>query len=408
MILRGKMNTCVSSAPSIGPGRKAHNKLLLGLLLGTLFALGGCASTDESKPDWAGVKGSAEPAKLVDFKQTAKFEVRWHSDIGDQGPDLLQTALTKDAIYNATGKGSLLRLDRATGKQVWNIDTGIVVSGGVASGDGMVFVGGNKGDVLAYGEDGKLRWKSLVSSEVLSVSQVADGMVMVRSGDGRIAGLNAADGKRVWMYERSTPALVVRSHAGVAIQRGVAFAGFAAGKLAAIRIKDGEVLWEAQVSQPRGNTELERISDITSDPVVDDEQVCAVSFQGHVACFDTAQGNQLWSRDISSYTGLMVLRKYIYLSDASGSVIALDKTNGSTAWKNGDLLFRRVTAPNASGKFVVVGDFEGYLHGLNLDDGSFAARIKLDGGAIVATPIEMDDGLLVRTRGGELYSLSIK
>ena len=408
MKVDGKMNSCVCCTPSTGAGLKVHNKLLLGLLLGTLFALGGCASTDESKPDWAGVKGSAEPAKLVNFKQTARFEVRWHSDIGDQGPDLLQTALTKDAIYSATGKGRLMRLDRATGKQVWSIDTGIVVSGGVSSGDGMVFVGGNKGDVLAYGEDGKLKWKSLVSSEVLSVSQVADGMVMVRSGDGRIAGLNAADGKRVWMYERSTPALVVRSHAGVAIQRGVAFAGFAAGKLAAIRIKDGEVLWEAQVSQPRGNTELERISDITSDPVVDDEQVCAISFQGHVACFDTAQGNQLWSRDISSYTGLMVLRKYIYLSDASGSVIALDKTNGSTAWKNGDMLFRRVTAPNASGKFVVVGDFEGYLHGLNLDDGSFAARIKLDGGAIVATPIEMDDGLLVRTRGGELYSLSIK
>lgn len=408
MKMGGKMNTCVSSAPSTGAGLKVHNKLLLGLLLGTLFALGGCASTDESKPDWAGVKGSAEPAKLVDFKQTARFEVRWHSDIGDQGPDILQIALTRDAIYCATGKGSLKRLDRATGKQVWSIDTGIVVSGGVSSGDGMVFVGSNKGDVLAYGEDGKLRWKSLVSSEVLNVSQVADGTVMVRSGDGRIAGLNSADGKRVWMYEHSTPALVVRSHAGVAIQRGVAYAGFAAGKLAAIRIKDGEVLWEAQVSQPRGNTELERISDITSDPVVDDEQVCAVSFQGRTACFDTAQGNQLWSRDISSYTDLMVLSKYLYLSDSIGSVIALDKTNGATAWKNGDLLYRRVIAPYAFGKFVVVGDFEGYLHALNIDDGSFAARIRLDGGAIVATPIGMDDGLLVRTRGGELYSLSIK
>src|SRR3989304_1228204 len=128
-------------------------------------------------------------------------------------------------------------------------------------------------------------------------SQGADGMVMVRSGDGRIAGLNAADGKRLWLYERSTPALVVRTHAGVAIQRGVAYAGFAAGKLAAISIKDGSVLWETMVSQPRGNTELERISDITSDPVVDDEQVCAISFQGRIACFDAAQGSPLWNRD---------------------------------------------------------------------------------------------------------------
>lgn len=402
------MNTCACSDPSIGARRKAHNKLWLGLLLGLLFALGGCASTDESIPDWAGVKGDAEPAKLVEFSETAKFEVRWHSNVGDPGADLLKLALTKDAIYSASGKGSLMRLDRATGKQVWRIQTGIVVSGGVASGDGLVLIGGDKGDVLAYDEDGKLRWKSLVSSEVLSVSQVADGMVMVRSGDGRIAGLNAADGKRVWMYERSTPALVVRSHAGVTIQRGVAFAGFAGGKLAAIRIKDGEVLWEAVVSQPRGNTELERISDITSDPVVDDEQVCAIAFQGRIACFDTAQGSPLWNRDISSDKGMMVLGKYLYLSDAGGSVIALDKTTGSTTWKNGQLLLRGITAPNALENFVVVGDFEGYLHGLNREDGNFVARIKLDGGAIVAAPLETDGGLLVQTRSGELYSLSIK
>jgi outer membrane protein assembly factor BamB len=377
-------------------------------VLGVLFALGGCASTDESIPDWAGVKGDAEPAKLVAFSETAKFEVRWHGNVGYQGTDMLLPALTKNAVYSASGNGSLTRFDRTTGKQVWQIPTGITVSGGVASGDGMVLVGGDKGDVLAYDEDGKLRWKSLVSSEVLSVSQVADGIVMVRSGDGRIAGLNAADGKRVWVYERSTPALVVRSHAGVAIQRGVAYAGFAGGKITAIRIKDGEVLWEAQVSQPSGNTELERISDVTSDPVVDDEQVCAIAFQGRVACFDPAQGSPLWNRDISSDKGMMLLRKYLYLSDTNGSVIALDKTTGSTTWKNGELSLRGVTAPYALEKFVVVCDFEGYLHGLNREDGKFAARIQLDGGAIVAAPIELDDGLLVQTRGGDIYSLSIK
>jgi len=373
-----------------------------------MLALGGCASTDESIPDWAGVKGDAEPAKLIDFAETAKFDERWHASIGDQGSNLLQSALSKDAIYAATGKGSLMRLNRTTGKQVWRIQTGIVISGGVASGDGLVLIGGNKGDVLAYDEDGKLRWKSLVSSEVLSVSQVADGMVLVRSGDGRIAGLSAADGKRVWMYERSTPALVVRSHAGVAINRGVAFAGFAGGKLAAIRIKDGEVLWEAQVSQPSGNTELERISDITSDPIVDDEQVCAISFQGRIACFDKTQGSPLWNRDISSDKGIMVLDRYLYLTDSAGSVHSLDKTSGSTSWKNGELSLRKTTAPLALGNFVVVGDFEGYLHAMKRDDGKFAARIELEGGAIMDAPIEMDDGVLVQTRGGDMYSLSIK
>lgn len=380
---------------------------LPGLAL-ALLALGGCASTDDSIPDWAGVKGDAEPAKLVEFTETAKFEVRWQASVGYQGTDLLQTALSKDAIYSATGKGTLMRLDRATGKRVWLIQTGITISGGVSQGDGLVYVGGDKGDVLAYDEDGKLKWKSPVSSEVLSVSQVADGIIMVRSGDGRIAGINAADGKRMWVYERSTPALVVRSHAGVAIQRGVAYAGFAGGKLAAINIKNGELLWEALVSQPRGNTELERISDITSDPVVDDEQVCAIAFQGRLACFDRTQGSPLWNRDISSDKGITVKGRYLYLSDAGGSVIALDKITGSTTWKNGELLLRKTTAPLAIGNYVVVGDFEGYLHGMNIEDGKFAARIKLDEGAVLSAMLEMDGGLLVQTRGGEMYSLSIK
>lgn len=370
--------------------------------------LSGCASTDASVPDWAGVKGDAEPAKLVDFHETAKFEVRWHVNINDPGADLFPPALTGTAIYSASTQGSLTRLERASGKQVWRIKTGIVISGGVAGGDGLVIIGGNKGDVLAYDENGKLQWKSVVSSEVLSVSPVTDGMILVRSGDGRIAGLNAADGKRVWVYERSTPALVVRSHAGVTIQRGVAYAGFAGGKLAAINIKDGEALWEAQVSQPRGNTELERISDITSDPLVDDEQVCAIAFQGRLACFDIEQGSALWNRDLSSDKGIIVQGKYLYLTETGGEVMALDKTSGSTTWKNAQMLLRGITAPVASGNDIVVGDYEGYLHGLNSADGNFAARIKLEGGAIKFAALEMDGGLLVQTHGGDLYSLSIK
>lgn len=384
------------------PGQAVRRGPAQALLL-ALLALGGCSS--DKPPVWA---GGTEPAKLAEFTGTTKFEVRWSADTGDLGQNLLQPALTKDAVYGVSAKGKLTRLDAATGKQVWRVDTGIIVSGGVGSGEGLVLIGSKKGEVLAYDEDGKLRWKSTVSSEVLSVPQAADGVVIVRSGDGRIAGLDAANGKRIWIYERSTPALVVRSHAGVTIQRGVAYAGFAGGKLLAIGIKNGEVLWETTVSQPHGNTELERISDITSNPVVDDEQVCAIAFQGRVSCYDIAQGNPLWSREISSDKGMVLLRKYLYLSDANGSVHALDKTSGSSMWKNDQLFMRGTTAPAVSLNFIVAGDFEGYLHGLNREDGSYAARIKLSGGAIKAAPIQMDDGLLVQTQSGDLYSLTIK
>lgn len=376
-------------------------------LLCALLMLGGCSAVDTVQ-GWVGKKPGVEPAKLTEFSPAAKFEVRWHADVGDAEASMLSPAIASDAIYGVSGKGALSRIERATGKLVWRIESGIHVTGGVGLGAGVLVIGSDKGEVLSYDEQGKLRWKSKVSSEVLSVPQVAQGIVIVRTGDGHITGLNIDDGKRVWLYERSTPALVIRSHAGVTVQRDVAYAGFAGGKLVALNVKDGMALWETSVSQPRGNTELERISDITSNPVVDDEQVCAIAFQGRLACYDAAQGSPLWNREISSDKGMMLLRKYLYLSDAKGSLLALDKTTGSTIWKNEQLFMRDAATPFAQDKFVVSGDYEGFLHALNREDGRFVARLKLDGSAILSSAIELDGGLLVQTKAGGLYSLSLQ
>jgi outer membrane protein assembly factor BamB len=368
-----------------------------------LALLAGCSTIS----GWFGGKKNEEPAKLVDFKATATFKVRWHEDVGDMGDSVLTPALTQDAVYAADADGKVYKLQRTDGKQVWRIDSGFTITGGVGTGDGLVLVGGEKGEVAAYGEDGKLHWKTTVSSEVLSAPQAADGMVVVHTGDGKVTGLSEADGKRQWLYEHPTPSLIVRSHADLAISRGVAYAGFAGGKLAAIDIASGNVKWEASVSQPRGITELDRISDITSPPVVDDQQVCAVSFQGRVGCFDATQGSELWNRELSSDKGLAILHKNLYVSDAQGVVHAMDKNSGTTIWKNSQLLRRQTSRPLALGDFVVVGDFEGYLHALSSDDGRMMARIDTDGSPILSAPLEMDGGLLVQTRDGGLYSVSI-
>ena len=377
-------------------------------ILVVLLALTGCASNDESTPEWAGVKSADEPASLVEFTETADFEIRWQANVGNSGANLLQPALADDAVYAVSAKGKLSKLDKNTGKTMWQVITGLAVSGGVGSGEGLAIIGGKKGDVLAFDESGQIKWESKVSSEVLSVSPVTGGMVVVRSGDGRMTGLSANDGKQVWIFERSTPALVVRSHASVSILHGVAFAGFAGGRLAAIRLSNGEVLWETSVSQPRGNTELERISDIMGNPVVDNEQVCAVAFQGRMACYDVIQGSPLWNRELSSDQGMMLLRRYLYISDSKSAVTEMDKITGNTVWKNDQLFMRGISSPYVMEDFVVVGDRQGYLHGLSRDDGAFVARTKLKGGAIKATILKLGDGFLLQTLGGDMYSMLIK
>lgn len=403
-----------------------------------LMLLAGCSTTPASitiAPDNAVIGNATATVPTDDFKHTAAFTVRWHRnignlghavdyaasplvnpgeirwrakrDLGDMGNSILQPALLADAIYAANARGKILRLNRSNGKQLWRVDTGITITGGVGAGEGLILVGGEKGEVVAYGDDGKLRWQSKVSSEVLGAPQIADGIVVVRSGDGHIAGLNAADGKRLWLYEHIMPALMVRSDAGVTIRHGTIFAGFAGGKLVAVSLSSGNVRWEATLSEPRGNTELERISDITSAPQVDDEVACAVSFQGRIGCFGAAQGNLLWSRDLSSDKGLEIRDNVLYVADVQGNVLALDKSSGSSLWKNEQLATRHTAAPHTLGDYLVAGDHLGNLYAMKRGDGSLAARLETDGSAILAPPIEMDGGLLVQTYDGGLYSVTL-
>lgn len=372
---------------------------LLVALAGSLI-LAGCASDKEPKPK--------EPNKLTDFKQKATLNERWHFDLGGSESNALQPAVTFNAVYAANDKGDVFRLDPGTGKEVWHANSGFAITGGVGASGDLVIVGGSKGDVAAFDADGKLRWKAKVSSEVLSSPQATNGVVVVRSGDGRIAGLNASDGKRIWLYERTMPALIVRSHAGVEITHGAVIAGYAGGKLAVIGLPDGILRWEATVSVPRGNTELERISDITSNPVSDDQEVCAAAYQGNTACFELMQGNPIWSREISSDKGMSLAGEYVYVTNDDGVVLAMDKTTGSSQWKNDQLTLRRTSLPYPIGQYVAVGDFEGYVHLLKQDDGGIAARIRTDDSGIVVSPTELEGGLLVQTARGGLYALDIK
>jgi outer membrane protein assembly factor BamB len=263
--------------------------------------------------------------------------------------------------------------------------------------------------VLAFdAASGREIWKARVSSEVLAAPAVAEGLVIVRSGDSRIFGFDAADGKRRWVYQRSTPTLSLRSNVGVVPAGKVTLAGFPGGKLVAIANNNGAAVWEVTVALPRGATELERVADVTSSPVISGSSVCAAAFQGRVACFDANSGNTLWSRDMSSSAGLDVDNRYVYIADDKGAVHALDRSSGASIWKQDKLSNRGLSRPLALGGHVAVADYQGVVHLLRREDGAFAARANTDGSAVRSEPVRLGAGLLLQTANGGLHALEAR
>ncbi len=375
-------------------GMQLRLHLVVILLLGVVLC--GCGS-----------KGP-QPVKLVDFKSSAKPAIDWKVNVGDAGRYIFTPATYGDSVFAASNRGDLLRLNAANGKTLWRIDTKALLSGGVGVGENMVLVGTSKGSVLAYDLEGKPLWQSRVSSEVLSAPQAAGGFVIVRSGDSRIFGLDARDGTRRWEYQTTPPPLTLRANPGVVIVEGFAIAGMPAGKLVVLNIANGGLVWETVVAAPKGDNELERITDIAGPPLVEAGRVCAATFQGRAACYETQKGGQLWAKPASSVGSFAADDLSVYLSEDTGSVIALDRNTGASVWKQDKLSYRNLSAPLATGDYVVVGDFEGQVHFLKFEDGSFAARIATDGGGIASAPQRIGDKVLVQTRKGGIYAISVK
>jgi outer membrane protein assembly factor BamB len=360
------------------------------------FILGGCGS-----------KGP-QPAKLVDFKPSVKLTVAWKVNIGDAGLYIFTPATYGDSVFVASNRGDLARLNAANGRTLWRVDTRAPLSGGVGVGANMVLVGTAKGSVLAYDLDGKPLWQARVSSEVLSAPEASGEFVVVRSGDSRIFGLDARDGSRRWEYQITPPPLTLRANPGAIIVEGFVIAGMPAGKLVVLNIENGGLLWETVVAAPKGDNELERITDIAGPPLVEAGRVCAATFQGRVACYETQKGGQLWAKPASSVGSLATDDLSVYMSEDTGSVVALDKNTGARVWKQDKLAYRNLSSPLATKDYVVVGDFDGHVHFLKFEDGSFAGRTATDGGGIAAVPKLIDDKVLVQTRKGGVYAISFK
>jgi outer membrane protein assembly factor BamB len=270
-------------------------------------------------------------------------------------------------------------------------------------------VGTDKGEVLAFDADGKAKWTVRVSTEVIAPPRVADGVVAVLTGDGNVTALNAADGARKWVNQRTAPALTVRNFAGGVTTRGALFVGTAGGRLLALDMNTGIVGWDGTVANPKGATELERIADVTSLPLVDGQQVCAVAYQGRVACFEITRGTLNWSRDVSSLYGIAGDGKNVYVTDDKGSVQAFDRSTGASVWKQDRLAERKIGGPQVIGtEFVAVVDVEGYVHLLASGNGAYVGRLQTDGSAPTSQPALFLSSILFQTANGTLYAVTAK
>ena len=258
-------------------------------------------------------------------------------------------------------------------------------------------------------DGGEELWRAAMSSEVLVPPSAGFGAVVVRSVDGRVVALEPEDGEERWSVSNTPPALTLAGYGRPVPVDGGVLVGLDDGRLLALSLDSGRVIWESVLSIPSGRSEVERLVDLDADPRAGGEGIYVVNYQGRAARLEPARGRTTWSVPMSSSVGLAVAGERIVVVDEEDVLHALDRDSGRELWRSEALRGRRLSPPAvlADGAGVLLGDLEGYAHVVSLEDGSLIGRARPAKAPIVTRPIVRGEEVLVLGSDGRLGAYGV-
>ena len=402
-------------------------KILAAMLV---LTLSGCSTIS----DWFTDDEELVIKTLVPITNQFEATIDWQKDIGngvDHYFSRLQPAVNYGKVYAASRRGDIIAFDKVTGKKVWSKDfstagqTSIMrsmlfmgnpgasakISGGLTVAYETVYFGTENGEVVALSEaNGDLKWRVNVAGEVLAPPAVDAGIVVVNTSAGSLIGLNAETGEQVWINQTDVPPLSLRGVSAPNASNGGALVGTPGGKLQVNILESGLVAWEAPIASPTGATELERIVDVDSFPLVFGGNVYVVSYNGTLAAVELRSGRVVWTREYGSFRNLTIEGNSLFVVDTKSNVYAVDRRNGVGLWSNTTLRNRQLTAAVPTGDYVVAGDKYGFLHWFTQDEGKLVSRLEVGDNdtdeAIFTSPVADGDMIYVQTRDGQLAAIS--
>ncbi|MEM1191041.1 MAG: outer membrane protein assembly factor BamB [Pseudomonadota bacterium] len=353
-----------------------------------------------------------QPAELIDFESQLDVRRSWSVGVGNgQGGGLyrLQPVLAGDRIYVAAANGEIRALASDSGANLWKDKLDIDISGGVGHFEESLYLGGTDGEVLRVdAASGEVIWEGSVSGEVLAPPQGDGRVVVVQTYDGKLYGLDHDSGERLWRYDSNVPVLTIRGTSTPILQDGVAYAGFANGRVLAIDTDDGATLWEARIAIPEGRSEIERIVDVDGAMAISGMELYVASYQGRISALDLRTGRKLWQRNVSSFYGVSQGFGNVYVAEEAGTVTAYLRNGQGIRWEQAALSWRGLSRPIPVSSYLAVIDFEGYLHVMSQVDGEFLARERPDKSGARADMLADGTRLIVYTNDGKLIAYDLR
>ena len=377
------------------------NKLLSLILI---LSISSCSSiafwqSDEVDPD--------EPRELEDFNERFQFVENWEIKFkGENKLNNFEPAFSGSSLFFADQKGNVSNIDIQSGEIIWESELDSTISAGIVAGFGRLFLSDDKGNLICLDQnDGSIQWKSFAGGEVLANVGVDAGLVVAKTASGFLNAFNIETGSEEWSYRSVAPNLTVRGSSSPVINENIVYATFDNGRIGAFNLKTGLPIWDGAISFTEGVSELDNLIDADSSPILEGNRIYTVNFQGNLSVFDAAQRRAVWESKESSFYEPFILRGVLGIVSADSKISTYSSRTFEDSWKLEEYALRELSNPETHKGYILVGDFEGYIHAIDPLTGITVARKKISRSKII-TLISRSDSFYAIDEKMRLFSLS--
>lgn len=357
------------------------------LLLILTLAISAMADTPAN--NWAQFRGNHSLTGVSQSNVPSSLKPLWTYEAGDSIES--SAAIVGGTVFVGSNKGDLVALSLENGSVYWTFSTGAPIGeSSPAYSGGVVYVGNQGGWINAVNaSDGRKLWAYKVGGEIKSSPVVVGDRVLMGSYDEQLYCLSTRDGSLQWKFKTNGPV-----HATPGVADGMAFIAGCDELFRAIRISDGKEVFHISSGAYTG-----------ASPALRGGSAFYGTFDNEVLGVDLTKREISWryehpQRKFPFYSSAAVTSSHVVLGGRDKMVHGLTLA-GKAAWTF--MTRQRVeSSPAIAGGRVFVGSNDGRFYVLNVNTG--AKLWEFDTGApLSASPAIANGRIVIGSQDGRLY-----
>ncbi len=314
-------------------------------------------------------------------------------------------------VYDTDGVVNALR---PGGGRAWSVslapekEKSHAAGGGIAASGNALFVATGYGELVALdAASGSRIWTYTLGAPAYSAPTAADGLVFVVSATNVLYAVNQADGSEAWQYLGIPENAGVLSAASPAVSGNTVVVPYSSGEVIAFDTKTGKLKWADAVVRSTRTLAVSGLTDVAASPVIYDGIVYATGVSGRTIAVRVADGERLWEENIGSASTPAISGNAVFLVDLQDNLVALDRVKGTVFWRSALPVVRKKrffsvwTGPTLAGSVLWAVSNDRRLVGVDPATGNIIVDRKLPSPAYVK-PIAASGQILILSADGML------